>query len=728
MNGHSIVDRVSVMLPVPINSNYDYRCGGNCLCPGDIVEVPFGARLLVGVVIGPGEGQIAEIKLRPISRHISAISLTKETMDFIYWVASYNMIPVGLVLKMVLSIPDVFNRSNQVVAFSKSDLAPSENMKMTSGREKVLEFLTDKAPRTLSEIRNGTNVSNSVIKGLIKTGSIEQILINSDPVDPLPDLPVADAVILNAEQTAAAKSLCAAVDKKQFSVWLIDGVTGSGKTEVYFEAVAEAMRSGSQVLILVPEIALSQSFLKRFQKRFGIRPAEWHSDLSKKIRRTTWRTVAEGRAKVVIGARSALFLPFRNLGLIVVDEEHEASFKQLEGTRYHCRDMAVVRARIIGIPTILVSATPSLETLHNVELGRYTRVSLLDRFGGAELPVVEAIDLRRSSASGGGWISPKLQQAIAETLDRKEQILLFLNRRGYAPLNVCNVCGYRHECSSCSSWLVQHKGAAQLQCHHCGFTISIPSGCPACDAIDALTAAGPGVERIAEEVFSLFPKARSRIASSDTFNSTMAANELIDTIRSGEVDIVIGTQVIAKGYHFPKITCVGVLDADLGLSGGDLRAGERTYQLLHQVAGRAGREYRKGKVWLQTRQPENPLIKALVNWDRKGFLDIEKRARREAGMPPYGRLVSIVVSAVSSNQADDTARLVAASSPLTDRAEILGPAPAPIAILRGRHRRRFLIKADKNLNVQKLVAAWLSAVKIPRKSRVEIDVDPYSFL
>jgi primosomal protein N' (replication factor Y) len=505
-------------------------------------------------------------------------------------------------------------------------------------------------------------------------------------------------------------------------------VTGSGKTEVYFEAIAAAVAAGRQALVLLPEIALSSQWLDRFARRFAVAPAVWHSELTSRTRRIAWRAVAEGRAPVVVGARSALFLPFPDLGLVVVDEEHETAFKQEDGVVYHARDLAVVRARLSAAPAVLVSATPSLETVANVEAGRYGRITLPNRHGGASLPQVEAIDLRAHPPERGHFLSPPLVEAVEETLARGEQAMLFLNRRGYAPLTLCRRCGHRMECPHCTAWLVEHRLRHQLQCHHCGHTVPIPPECPACGAQHSLTPVGPGVERITEEAAARFPDARRLVMASDTLPGPHAAAEAARAIEAREVDLVIGTQVVAKGWHFPHLTLVGVVDADLGLAGGDLRAGERTVQLLHQVAGRAGRAEAPGRVKLQTFSPEHPVMRALVAGDLDAFMAREAAQRRPGHWPPYGRLAALIVSADSAPEADEVARALGKAAPWGEGVTVLGPAPAPLALLRGRHRRRLLLKTRRDVAVQPILREWLGRVAVPRGARVDVDVDPVSFL
>ncbi|MCB2100475.1 MAG: primosomal protein N', partial [Rhodobacterales bacterium] len=562
--------------------------------------------------------------------------------------------------------------------------------------------------------------------GLAQAGALRPVdLLPPPPGRPDPHRPGPD---LSPDQQTAADDLSRRVRDRAFGVAVLDGVPGSGKTEVYFQAVAAALAQGRQVLVLLPEIALGAQWLGRFRQRFGCDPVTWHSDLTAARRRRAWRDVALGRAPVVVGARSALFLPFPDLGLVVVDEEHDGAFKQDEGVLYNARDMAVVRARLCAAPVVLASATPSLETVTNVDQGRYDRLHLPDRHAGAALPQVEAVDLRADPPPRGSWLSPTLVRAVAETLAAGEQALLFLNRRGYAPLTLCRACGHRLQCPHCTAWLVEHRLLGRLQCHHCGHSAALPRACPACGAEDSLAACGPGVERLAEEVAARFPGARATLAASDTITGPRAAAELVRRIEDHEVDLVIGTQIVAKGYHFPMLTLVGVVDADLGLSGGDLRAAERTYQLLYQVAGRAGRGERPGRVLVQTWLPERPVMAALVSGDRDAFLAAERADRQAAGMPPFGRLVALIVSGRDPAAVADAARNLGRAAPRAEGVTVLGPAPAPLAMVRGHHRHRLLLKARRDVAVQPLVRRWLATARIPKGVKVRADVDPYGFL
>jgi primosomal protein N' (replication factor Y) len=570
-------------------------------------------------------------------------------------------------------------------------------------------------------------VSDAVIRGLIKAGAFEPVTISVDT--PLPE-PQADfaAPALNEAQQAAATSMVEAVRTGGFDTFVLDGVTGSGKTETYFEAVAEAIRLGKQVLVLLPEIALTAPFLARFEGRFGVEPAVWHSNLRSTQRRRVWRAVADGSAKVLVGARSALFLPFPNLRLIIVDEAHETSFKQEDGVRYHARDVAVMRGRFERFPVVLASATPALESRHMVAIGRYKGLEIPSRFGAAKMPEIKAIDLTLDAPESQHWIAPTLLKALEERVERGEQSLLFLNRRGYAPLTLCRTCGHRFQCPNCTSWMVEHRLVRRLACHHCGHVMPPPEECPECGESDTLVACGPGVERISDEVNRLLPNARTIVATSDTLWSPEKAAEFVSRVENKAVDIIIGTQLVTKGYHFPELTLVGVIDADLGLEGGDLRAAERTFQQIAQAAGRAGRGEKPGEVFIQTRNPNHPVIAALVAGDRDAFYDAETEQRKSAGAPPFGRFAAIIISSEDEREAIEAARAVGGAAPKVEGMHVYGPAPAPLAMLRGRYRQRLLVHAQRSVEVQTIIREWLGGLQFTRGVRVGVDVDPYSFL
>ena len=719
---------MSVLLPLPLKGAYDYRLESeNGAGPGAFVEAPLGNRAVVGVVWGEAEGGVEEAKLRRVSTVYDVPPLTDVSRRFVDWVARYTLYPPGAVLRMVMSTPEALEPPKPMIAYARTALDPEEaGLRVTPARRRVLAVLHDGPPRPASELAREAGVTTGVVTGLTKAGILEAVALRRS-APPQPD-PSMQGPVLSDDQKAAADALCEAVESGGFDATLLDGVTGSGKTEVYFEAVAACLARGQQVLVLLPEIAMSAQWFERFTTRFGAPPSAWHSEVPRPERRRVWRAVAEGQARVVVGARSALFLPFADLGLIVVDEEHDASYKQEDGVVYHARDMAVVRASLGEFPVVLASATPSLESLVNVEAGRYRRLHLPNRHGGASLPDVEIVDMRKHPPDRGRWLSPRLDQALAETLEAGEQAMLFLNRRGYAPLTLCRACGYRIACPNCSAWLVEHRLARRLECHHCGHSMRPPPECPSCGVEDAMVACGPGVERVAEEVADRFPQARLAVMASDTLRGPAAAAELVRMVADHELDILIGTQVMAKGHHFPQLTLVGVIDADLGLTGGDPRAGERTFQLLSQVAGRAGREALKGRVLLQSYMREHPVMQAMAAGDRERFLAEERAGREASHLPPFGRLAALVISGPDFDQVEDTARALARRAPRIEGVSILGPAPAPLATLRGRHRRRFLVKGGKDARLQPILRGWLATVKPPSGVRIKVDIDPYSFL
>ena len=532
---------------------------------------------------------------------------------------------------------------------------------------------------------------------------------------------------LSPEQQEAADRLTTSLDQQQFQTFLLEGVTGSGKTEVYFEAIEHVLAREGQALVMLPEIALSAQWLQRFETRFGFRPALWHSAVPLAQRKATFLSLLKGEVRVVVGARSALFLPFTDLKLLIVDEEHDGSYKQEEGAIYHGRDMAVVRARFSQSTCVLASATPSLETIVNVETGKYQHLLLQSRFGGAQMPDVAVVDMRTVKMPSQTWISPPLRVALEKTLERGEQAMLFLNRRGYAPLTLCRSCGDRIMCPQCSISLVHHKANGKLICHHCGHLAAIPSSCPSCQEVDTYTAIGPGVERIHEEVQTLFPQARCALLTSDHLTTPKKIDDCVRSIQNHEVDILIGTQIMAKGHHFPLLTLVGIVDGDSALSGGDLRAAEKSFHLLHQVSGRSGREDKRGRVLLQTFLPDHPLMQALVHQDRESFFALEAEQRQLHGFPPYGRFVAVIISGKREAEVQSGARLLARGFPLHGKVDLLGPTPAPLSYLRGNHRWRLLVKTPKDIAPQLLIRAWLNHVPLPPSLTVRVDVDPYSF-
>jgi primosomal protein N' (replication factor Y) len=719
---------VDVLVPVALDQAYSYRVPPElALAPGDVVTVPLGPREAIGVVWAENETPNPRLdnRLKEVAEKLDVPPFKPELRKFVDWVSNYTLSSRGMVLRMCLRRGEHLGPARERVGVRLAGPPPK---RMTAARNRVLALVADGLMRGKSDIAEEAGVSLGVVDGLIDEGTLETLVLPPEPValPPNPDFTRPD---FTPAQGEAADALRASVAKSGYSATLVDGVTGSGKTEVYFEAVAEAVRRGRQTLILMPEIALTAQALDRFAARFGVRPAEWHSQLSQRLRARTWAAVASGEASVVVGARSALFLPYAELGLIVVDEEHDPAYKQEDGVRYHARDMAVVRANVAGIPVVLASATPSVETEVNARRGRYGRLKLPERFGGQHEPSIEAIDLKRDGPPRGRFIAPRLAEAVKAAVERGEQALLFLNRRGFAPLTLCRNCGYRLACPNCDAWLVDHRFRRRLVCHHCGFAMPLPDRCPKCEATDSFAPVGPGVERLEQEAAELFPDARILVLSSDLVESVDRLREELDDVAQGRFDIVIGTQLVAKGHHFPKLNLVGIVDADLGLANGDPRAAERTFQLLHQVVGRAGREEGRGIGFLQTHQPEHPVMKALIACDRDAFYSTEIELREKTAYPPFGRLASLVVSGADRHATEGYARRLAAAAPHDTSVRVLGPAEAPLALVRGRHRFRILVRSPRGYDLSAYLREWLGAA--PKKKgniRLDVDVDPHSFL
>ena len=702
----------------------DYRVpDGMLVAPGTVVIAPLGPRQLIGVAWEaerlPSE-EVGDNRLRPLAGLVDVPPIAAPLRRLAEWTADYYLSPLAAVLRMILPSSSALATPRQLIEYRPTNIVPA---RLTPQRSQAIARLAGRQG-TIRELADIAEVSDTVLRGLVTAGALEAIAVDSDRPLPLPDPDFAPPA-LSQDQQAAAQILATATG---FDPILLDGVTGSGKTEVYFEAIAACLRRGEQALVLLPEIALTEPFLTRFTTRFGCEPAAWHSGLRSSQRRRTWRGIASGEAAVTVGARSALFLPYRNLGLIIVDEAHEPSFKQEEGVQYHARDVAVMRAKYENIPIVLASATPAIETRHMVEIGRYREVQLPARFAGATLPSIAAIDLTQDPPMRGRWLAPSLVAELEANLAAGEQSLLFLNRRGFAPLTLCRHCGHRFVCPNCTAWMVEHRLMHRLACHHCGHVEPPPRACPECGEEDSLVACGPGVERIADEVAALFPDARTAIVTSDTIWSPAKAADFVRAMDDGAIDIVVGTQLVTKGYHFPNLTLVGVVDADLGLQGGDLRAAERSFQQISQVAGRAGRGDKPGRVYVQTHDPSAPVIAALVAGDAPGFIAAETAARREAAMPPFGRLAAIVISSEDAAEAEATARRMVRAAPIVDGMAVFGPAPAPLSMLRGRHRQRILVHAARVLDVQDVIRDWLGGVEWGAKVRVAVDVDPYSFL
>ncbi len=715
-----------VLVPMPAPRPYTYAVpDGMSVVPGSIVRVPLGPREVAGIVWDSAADPVDPKKLRPISQLFDCPPVDLDMRRFVDWVSAYTLSPPGMVARMLLRAPAAFDPEPWTEALQRTGIVPD---RMTAARSRVLASSEDGLAWTRSGLAHAAGVSATVVEGLRSLGVFQTVMIPPRPVVAAPDVSYGSAD-LSPDQRAVADTLRQTALEGGPSVTLIDGVTGSGKTEVYFEAVAAALEQDHQVLILMPEIALTHAFLERFQDRFGAKPGEWHSDLAPRMRERVWRQVAEGSIRVVAGARSALFLPFNKLRLIVVDEEHDPAYKQEDRVSYNARDMAVVRGKIAGFPVVLASATPSIESRVNAMQGRYKLAQLPARFADAAMPDIRAIDMRRAPPARGKFLSPILLSEMQLALSRNEQSLLFLNRRGYAPLTLCRVCGHRFQCPDCSSWLVEHRFRGQLVCHHCGHQEKRPEACPACGTLDHLVACGPGIERIAEEVVEHFPEARTIVLSSDIMGGVRRLRLELEAIAKGDADIVIGTQLVAKGHNFPNMTLVGIVDADLGLANGDPRAAERTFQLLSQVTGRAGRTGKKSLGLLQTFQPDHPVMRAIVSGDADAFYEREIAEREKSGLPPFGRLAGIIVSAATRFEAESHARALRRSAPPTADISVLGPAEAPLALLAGRHRFRLLVQGERRSDMQGFVRAMLAAGPGARGSvRVAVDIDPQSFL
>ena len=714
----------SVLLPMPLPEAFDYaEPEGMELNLGDHVAVPLGPRVIRGVVTGLRDGTGGNRPLKVVQGKLDDPPLPPGVLTFVEWAARYSVDLPGWPLAMALrGLRHPPPKPDKVLV-----LTGTQPTRMTPARLKVLAA-AEGVKLSGAALASAAGVSAGVVKGLVDEGVLAADFVEPDRGLPQPDLSLPPRT-LNPGQAACVDVLTQMLDAGGFQAALLDGVTGSGKTEVYLESVAATLQDPeAQVLILLPEIALTQAVLARFEQRFGALPAEWHSGVSPPRRRQVWEAVASGNARIVVGARSALFLPFKKLRLIVVDEEHDSSFKQEEGFIYQARDLAVARAKIEGATVLLASATPSLESLYNAQIGRYRWLRLSARHGAAQLPDIGLVDMRQTPPEPGRWLSPPLIKAMAVTLQRGEQAMLFLNRRGYAPLVLCKACGEKMKSPDTDSWLVEHRYTGRLVCHLTGFSMKKPDTCPHCGAKDSLVSIGPGVERVEEEARHIFPDARVAVFSSDTVMDAEAAKTLVATMAAGEIDILVATQAAAKGHNFPNLTLVGVVDADLSLRGGDLRAGERTFQLLAQAAGRAGRHEKPGRALLQTYSPDHAVMQALAAQDRDAFIEAEMGMRQDAGLPPFGRLAAVIASGPDSAALDAYVEALAAVIPNAEGVEVFGPADAPLALVRGRRRKRFLVRAERNVDLQGFMAAWRARAKVPNSVRVVIDVDPYSFL
>ncbi|MEP2533336.1 primosomal protein N' [Shimia sp.] len=730
VNGSGYFDEgalVAVLTTQPLDRFLDYKAPAGGCFEGAFVEVPLGPRRVLGVVWGPGKGDFDISRIRPVNRVLDVAPMDPGMKTFLERAADYTLTPLHAMLRLATRAPGLSDPPSMRKVYRLGEGVPD---RQTDARRRVLETLQDYGGLsfTLKELGEMAGVTTSVVKGLVKQDVVRE---EDTPRDmPFARLdPEYGGKTLTDAQAAGAEALCVGVNSGRYGTTLLRGVTGSGKTEVYLEAVAACLRNGRQALVLLPEIALTAEFLTRVEARFGARPAEWHSGVTMTERRRTWKMVGEGGASLIVGARSALFLPYRDLGLIVVDEEHDTSYKQEDGVLYNARDMTVLRASLCDARVVLASATPSLESWANAEAGKYEKLELSARYGAAVLPEMRAIDMRVEDLPASRWISSTLKAAVDRRVLRGEQSLLFINRRGYAPVTICRACGHQVGCDHCDARMVEHRFLKRLVCHQCGETKPMPEICPSCEVEGKLAPVGPGVERLAEEAGALWPEARLAVLSSDLFGSARALKEGIETIAAGGADIIIGTQLVAKGHNFPLLTLVGVIDADLGLQGSDLRAAERTFQLMRQVAGRAGRADKPGTAMLQTFQPEHPVIRSILAGDELGFWKAEADERRHAGVPPFGRMAGIILSGGDVSQVFDLGNALARNADMLRAigADVYGPAPAPIARVRGRHRVRLLVKAGKGVPLQAALAQWVGQFRLKGDLRLAVDIDPQSF-
>ena len=730
-------DVVKVLLPNVVNTGYDYRLNAPADL-GSFVECRVMNRPYVGVVWGFGDSGLPAEKIKSVVRVMDS-RLAVSDLQWIQRMSDWTLMTPGAVLKLIINIPDAFlpPRVEQLYSFDFDT-----KIKMTNARQAVADAFSsnDNEPMSVNDIVNIAHVSPAVVRTMIKNETLRpsdsRVIENENRfVHEYHDM---GNVTLNDEQSHAAAQIGDALSHGGFSVFLLDGITGSGKTQVYFDAVLRAYNAGKSVLLMMPEIALTAQFMSRFESRFGAPPVVWHSNLTAARRRDIWRGVLNGDIRVVVGTRSALFLPWQNLGLIVVDEEHDTSYKQEDMGNYHARDMAILRAAIAGFPVVLASATPSAETLENVANGKYRGLKLTSRFGGATLPKIETIDLRENRPTTyktsnaddapeiAGALSEPMCDAIAETLNNHQQVMLFINRRGFAPIVQCKKCGWTATCPDCSVGMTYHKRIGKLLCHMCGRTEPMPCKCENCEG--EVSMRGIGIEKIQEEVLARFPNARTAIVSSDTIASRQSLERIVSKMESGEIDIVIGTQILAKGHHFPNLTLVGVVDADMGLFGTDFRAAEHTFQQLFQVAGRAGRGAFPGHVLLQTYQPDNLVLNAICAGNRDDFMATDMAGRRMAKMPPYGQLVAVVIESAKENVLQKYCADLAAVAPSINGGRIMGPVPAQIYQIRNWYRMRFLISGDVRAKLQPIVSNWIARVKQPANIRVKIDVNPVNFM
>ncbi len=723
---------VKVLVSNIPSAGYDYRLTAPAAI-GTFVGVRVMNRICVGIVWGIGDSGLPHDKIKDVSLVYDA-KIPVNDMQWILRMSEWTLIPMGMVLRLIVNIPDAFSppRTEQLYSFNFDS-----NARITQNRQAIMDAFAsnDNDPMTVADIQNIARVSPSVVRTMIKNGGLIPGAQREKNIDTCiftyQDL---GNIKLNEQQQNAADAIGESIESGGFSVYLLDGITGSGKTQVYFDSAWRAYSQGKSVLLMMPEIALTAQFMSRFESRFGAPPVVWHSNLTAARRREIWRGVLNGKIKIIVGTRSALFLPWQDLGLVVIDEEHDTSYKQEDMGNYHARDMAILRAKISGFPVVLASATPSAETLENVNIGKYKSLRLTSRYGGAQLPEITTIDLRENRPTSymigdveqTGYLSPLLCDALSETLAQGHQAMLFINRRGFAPIVQCKKCGWTATCQECSVGMTYHKRIGKLLCHMCGRTAPLSKVCPDCGCDVSMR--GIGLEKIQEEVTARFPNVRTALVSSDVITSRQVLERLVKQLEDGEIDIVIGTQILAKGHHFPNLTLVGIVDSDMGLFGTDFRAAEHTFQQLFQVAGRAGRGKYAGRVLLQTYQPTHPVLTAICSGDRDGFMRTDMMGRKAAQMPPYGMLIAIIIEGQKEAVLQKYCQDLATAAPILHGAKIMGPITAQIYQIRNWYRMRFLVAGGTNMALQPVIERWISKVKQPVNIRVKIDVNPINFM
>jgi len=651
--------KVAVLFPKIFDHPFTYKSEiSESLKPGDFVKAPFGSSEITGVIWPNEQKTKKKFKIRKITKKINVENLNSTMIEFISWFSKYNLVPLGMSLKMCLLNKDVVEK-NFNEEFNK--------FKIKSTNKNILLNLEQK--KSLAFIRSAGH---------------------------------------------------------NYNVTVLEGVTGSGKTLVYFKRIKDFIDKDLQALILLPEIALTNQFSRKFEEFFGKPPAIWHSGTSKKNKSIIWKGIVKGKIKIVIGARSSLFLPFKNLGIIIVDEEHDASYKQDEGVSYNARDMAITRASLENIPISLVTSIPSVETYNNIINKKYSMTSLSKRYKEASLPNIEIINLHSEVLNKNYWIANKTINKVNKYLDKGDQVLFFLNRRGYAPFVICKKCGYKFQCPNCSINLNFHKKLNKLLCHHCGHKSLLFRNCKDGKKCNLLFC-GPGVERIFAELKKIYPNKKIEIFSSDTLKKNKSIDILLNKIEKKKIDILVGTQLLSKGFHFPKLNCIVVVDSDFTSHGYDLRAAEKNVQLYHQLSGRAGREGNISTIFFQTYTPDDEVLLNISKNDPHAFLEKELLLRKEKKLPPFYRLISLIISGKNELSIMKYAISIKSKLPKINGVNILGPVFAPITKLKKKYRCRILIRYPKNLFIQKYLSQSLNKIKILSEIKLEVDVDPINF-